>query len=624
VLTSRLQLDSGPCSLILEAFDGGKPTALTGSATILVHVQNASHHVPTFQEPVATVKVREDFPSNEPIFIVQAFYKDRSVSANISYVLEPASELQYGQIFQLHCGTGELYLRQSLDYEREAEYRLTVLAIDSGVEPLTSHQMIVVQVSDVNDNAPLVTINTLEGAGSRSAKIVENADVGSFVGHISVYDADSGSSGQVTCQLDAVSSATFHLGRLVAGEYKLTTLRQLDYETESLLTVNIICSDDGEPSPLTTDVNVTVHVVDMNENSPQFVQSSYSISLPENNVVGVFLLQVKAVDADTGRNGEIRYEIRPDSNNNVSRFVHVDDQTGNIRLSSSLDHETSRQITFVVIARDGGDRPLSAAAEVTINVENINDEKPVFMQPSYNFIFTENSPSGYVIGNVRAVDPDMPPFNRFVYMLVDAYSTGITERLTIDSRSGSIVARASFDREMQDKYVFSVTAIDEDLPIFHSEVLVTVHIDDVNDNLPMFEFPAENNRTFHIPSAVPVGFLVFRVTASDRDIGPNARLVYQINSFEDDNDMFLIDSATGVLRTSANFAGITYRTFQLLITVTDSGFPPRRSTTVVHIVVDSSIRYTNSGDSMMLGSFLVDSLPLVIVVLGVRLILSLF
>ena len=84
---------------------------------------------------------------------------------------------------------------------------------------------------------------------------------------------------------------------------------------------------------------------------------------------------------------------------------------------------------------------------MVLDIEDVNDEAPVFSQSSYELSLAEHLPVGVVVGHVTAVDRDAPPFNRFVYKLVDAYETGADELFSIDPRSGRIISTVSFDRE---------------------------------------------------------------------------------------------------------------------------------------------------------------------------------
>ena len=84
-------------------------------------------------------------------------------------------------------------------------------------------------------------------------------------------------------------------------------------------------------------------------------------------------------------------------------------------------------------------------------VEDVNDEAPVFTRSSYKLSLAEHEPVGVVVGHVTAVDRDAPPFDRFVYQIVDTYDTGADEMFSIDPRSGSIISTVSFDRELTDE-----------------------------------------------------------------------------------------------------------------------------------------------------------------------------
>jgi len=101
---------------------------------------------------------------------------------------------------------------------------------------------------------------------------------------------------QVSCRLeDRSSPATFELGELVAGQYKLTTTRRLDYEVETWSSAVVVCSDEGHPA-LTTRVNVSVSIVDRNDNAPQFQRSRYALRVAENKPADFVVEQVRLPD----------------------------------------------------------------------------------------------------------------------------------------------------------------------------------------------------------------------------------------------------------------------------------------------------------------------------------------
>ena len=89
-------------------------------------------------------------------------------------------------------------------------------------------------------------------------------------------------------------------------------------------------------------------------------------------------------------------------------------------------------------------------------VDDVNDEAPVFTQSSYELSIMEHLPVGVVVGHVTAVDRDAPPYDRFVYKIVDAYDSGADELFSIDPRSGRIISTVTFDREQTDELVVVV------------------------------------------------------------------------------------------------------------------------------------------------------------------------
>ena len=208
-----------------------------------------------------------------------------------------------------------------------------------------------------------------------------------------VTDSDSGSGGRTVCSL--MDSSDFVLSRspIVSPSsaimYRLTTARQLDREENSQLTVTVGCHDGGRP-PLSSEATFTVHILDQNDHSPRFLQSSYTANVRENATVPRLpILRVAAVDADEGQNADIRFSLAD------TQFASIDPRSGMIRARSLFDHEAATRVELVVVATDRGQpMPRSSSVAVSISVVDINDETPTFTRFNYSFGIYENQPPG--------------------------------------------------------------------------------------------------------------------------------------------------------------------------------------------------------------------------------------
>ena len=517
------------------------------------------------------------------------------------------------------------------------------MATDGGSNRLTGHTTLHVEVLDVNDNPPQVTINTLTVQTDR-AEISENSPVGTFVGFLSVFDADSNDNGNVDCRLieqgdrkpsmigrlrsglatpptfeyapptvgyvpptynfapPALNNTpstsngvmnhfnsplpTFKLQKLSNEQFTIYTNLVLDYEFKTTYLVSIDCNDGGVPS-LHGTASLFVDVVDQNDNPPIFASTNYNISIKEGNFPDVLLANVAASDRDSGRFSEISFAILE----SISGDVYINSRSGEIRASGVFDYERMRRLTFHVLATDGGDPSLSALASITINILDANDNPPQFTQPNYIFNICENSLPGSLIGQLNATDVDSAPFDRFSFMLSKTRNRNSIGRIFyVDPSSGTIRSNISFDRESNDSYTFVVSAVDATTSALSSDAIVVVYVTDVNDNPPVIEFPSMDSFRFNLSNRVPIGHSVMRVQASDADFGPNARLAFSLSNLE--QGIFEIDNSTGILTTRFDLSFISDGRFYFTIVVRDSGNPSMTSSVDVVIHVDSLYEYT--------------------------------
>ena len=297
------------------------------------------------------------------------------------------------------------------------------------------------------------------------------------------------------------------------------TTAKFDREECAEYQLVVTCRDAGDDvtnqvsSRLESSREITVAVLDENDNAPQFTQSEFNISVPENGPPGTEVYRLNATDADFGPNAEISYHIRPlDGVGKGS--LSVNPTTGVVSTQVLFDYETPpRELVFEVTATDGGDPPLSGSATLKLLVTDTNDERPRFERPSYFLNVSENSPPGTSVGSVVAIDHDASPrFTRVVYRIrrqTRSNNGGETgtgnddggDAFEVDGDSGEIRTVRRLDREQRSIYVFTVIALNDveydvtmtsrrhrDRPEVDMAD-VTVYVDDVNDNEPVFVFP---------------------------------------------------------------------------------------------------------------------------------------
>ncbi|NXS30217.1 PCDB1 protein, partial [Pomatostomus ruficeps] len=289
----------------------------------------------------------------------------------------------------------ELTLKKPLDREEQAEMSFSVIAVDGGSPPRSGTTHVNIIVLDVNDNAPVFTEKIYVG------KVLENSPEGTVVLSVLATDQDAGVNGEISYQLRQAVGQSDHPFTIdsMSGEIKLT--RPLDFEAVETHELSVRATDGGG---LSTVCKVLVEVVDVNDNAPELVVSSFSSPLPENTAPGTVVALFTVRDRDSGANGKIScaledqlfFSLRP-AYKNYYELVTV----------SALDHrEEQSEMGFSFIAVDGGSPPRSGTTQVHVVVLDVNDNAPIFSQEEYIGQVLENMPEGSVVLSVLATDQD--------------------------------------------------------------------------------------------------------------------------------------------------------------------------------------------------------------------------
>lgn len=240
----------------------------------------------------------------------------------------------------------------------------------------TSTAQVSVILLDVNDCAPTFT-------SQKVTFIQENTPVDTVVFAARASDSDSGPNSYVEYSLRGAFSNKFSIGT-VDGDVRL--VGELDREELSNYTLTVVATDKGEP-PLSSTMEVTMVVLDVNDNTPSFSQNIYDIEIEENTLTGTDVLQVFATDADEGTNGQIRFSIL---GGNANSDFRVDSVTGAISVARQLDREARSSYSLVVQATDRGSSPRTDQATVNVVLLDVNDCSPVFELSPYTIGVQEN------------------------------------------------------------------------------------------------------------------------------------------------------------------------------------------------------------------------------------------
>ncbi|XP_004391225.1 protocadherin beta-13-like, partial [Trichechus manatus latirostris] len=337
VLDKALDREEEPgLMLILTAQDGGSPPR---SGTVQVHIEvvDTNDNAPEFEQSLYQVQVPEDSPMGFLIVRVSATDIDIGANGEISYSLFQVSE-EISKTFEVNPMTGEIRLKKQLDFETIQSYEVNMEARDAG--SFSGKCTVLVQVMDVNDNAPEISISAF------TSPIPENSPE-TVVAVFSVSDLDSDENGKLGCSIQ--DDLPFLLNSSVENIYTLGTDRPLDRESRSEYNVTITVTDLGTPR-LKTQLSVTVLVSDVNDNTPTFFQSSYTLFVRENNSPALHIGSVNATDRDSGTNAQVTYSLLPpqDPHLPLASLVSINADNGHLFALRSLDYEALRAFEFRV------------------------------------------------------------------------------------------------------------------------------------------------------------------------------------------------------------------------------------------------------------------------------------
>ncbi|CAM9271851.1 unnamed protein product [Lampetra planeri] len=416
--------------LVLTAVDGGSPQR-SGTVVIHVIVLDANDNAPVFTQAVYSSTLKENSPLKTPVITVSATDADEGVNGEVTYEFSQLSD-KSRHLFSLDQKTGEITVIGQIDYEDGSKYEVFVEAKDG--YGLSSEAKVIIDITDVNDNAPVVFVKSLTNP------IPENVSPGTEVGIINVQDRDSEKNTQVRCSIQ--QNVPFKLIPSIKSHYSLVTTGQLDRELVSDYNITISATDEGSP-PLSSSKTVHLSVADINDNPPVFEEQSYSAYVSENNKPGSTLCSVTARDPDWRQNGTVIYSLLSGEVNGapVSSYLSVNGDTGVIHAVRSFDYEQLRSFKVHVMARDNGSPPLSSNVTVSVFISDVNDNCPqiLYPTPEGNSFMTELVPKaahgGSLVSKVIAVDADSGQNAWLSYHIVRSTDPGL---FTIGLHSGEI------------------------------------------------------------------------------------------------------------------------------------------------------------------------------------------
>ncbi|XP_037635747.1 protocadherin alpha-2-like isoform X12 [Sebastes umbrosus] len=405
VLQKALDREKQPfIKLILTAVDGGKPPR-SGTLQINVNVVDANDNSPIFSKSLYKVHVRENSAHGTVVIKMNATDLDEGMNSKILYSFVKRGNIDPSNIFDLNSETGEITVKGTLDYEETPAYEVRVQAMDQGTSPRSAHAKLLIEIIDVNDNAPEISVTSL------MTPVKEDAELGTIVALVTVSDKDGGNNGVTKCEV--VGSVPFKLKSNYKNDYSLVVDGPLDRENTSLYNVTITATDEGSP-PLSSVRVITVHVSDVNDNAPRFMEPVINVYVKENSPTGSIISTINAFDPDLDSNAKLTYKLLDSYPKNipVSSVLNINSETGDMVSLQSFNYEELNTFQFKVQATDSGVPPLSSNVTVNVLILDENDNNPNILAPysEHGSVNSESIPysaeAGYFVAKIRAVDAD--------------------------------------------------------------------------------------------------------------------------------------------------------------------------------------------------------------------------
>ncbi|XP_042680487.1 protocadherin Fat 4-like isoform X1 [Centrocercus urophasianus] len=540
--------------LLLVASDNGMPQR-QNFTYISIQVLDVNDNVPLFTKMHYSASIRVA-TAKEGMFVLSVSATDLDIGNNsvISYSLENHSD-----IFHINNHTGEIILISSLAHiTADTVVTLTVIAADHGVPQLASNVSVTVYLL-VNDTGFGLAFES----SSYEFSIPEEEPVWTVVGSVKAL------TGSIAIQV-AYFLRSHADNFAISDQGDIVTLATLDREDDDLYSIVVEAVDSVVP-PNTAIALVTVRVSDINDNPPVFSKSIQTkLSLPE-NAAPLDLGTFSATDLDIGDNAFISYNLQDD----FAGTFHINTSTGVLTTGTSLDRETMDNYELIIIATDSGKPPLSTSLALSIAVEDVNDNPPVFSQKSYSVTVKENDPP-HVILSVTATDKDMG-YNAIIhYTIIEETSFHVGEF------SGTISTVQPLDYENCAYYTFTLKAFNPGEPHLQDIANITVIVEDVNEEGPMFDKPSY----FQIlPDNSTAGTLVVDIDARDESKGYDEGIFYNITGGNSER-LFNLSSTSGVLTLTRDLNKQALPLYySLAVTATDSGLPPLSTSVKVSVII---------------------------------------
>ena len=557
---------------IVEAVDGGNPPRQS-EATILIYVKSERDGEPLFVNEPFTANVKENAPSNSVVIQIKATDPDG-----------PDSKLRYALIdgakdnFLINSKTGQITVSPGANLDRDLygdSYSVIITVTDLGHPiPLTSTTTLSITIEDVNNKPPTF---------AQEAYVIYLSDdkmnPNQEILKIKATDPDFNAKIRYSIDKDHIiardktGAILDSFSNNIADYFKIDSMsglirinKQIESEKCSMIVVPILAFDINEEDnkPQVAKCELTIFIQTKNSRSPifnppwTFANPTYELTINEEALIGSMVFNLAAKNPLNGKPVTEFQKIRETDSDDL--FL-VDNLSGMVTLNKRIDYEELlvKQLKFSVKAILESEQTLqtySSVANILVNVEDINDNSPIFSQDTYQTSVLESARWPHTILTVQASDRDSGQYGSIMYSV----SGDGSHLFEINPKTGTIGIKNGkiLDREIKASYNLQVTAVDNVPQVNKTEkkslsstqrktsVFVKIDLLDVNDNAPKF-----SNEIYEtvIPENVALGLKIGSVVATDPDEGDNGRVSYEFVDFEDltniEESLFDVNKGSG-------------------------------------------------------------------------------
>uniref|UniRef100_A0A3B3D0Q4 Protocadherin 2 alpha a 1 n=1 Tax=Oryzias melastigma TaxID=30732 RepID=A0A3B3D0Q4_ORYME len=480
--------------------------------------------------------------------------------------------------------TGELYVVERIDRESLCLAKTSCfLKMEAIIENPKRIFYIELEITDINDNAPHFRRDTVDLDISEATQPGERFSVSNAV------DPDVGSNSVKTYHLSESDFFTIEIqtGRDGSKFADLILKKGLNREEQA----KELCAN---AAPCVTNLKavvsnplemhqISVEILDVNDNSPTFPEGNYTLEVLELAAVGSRFQMEGAHDLDVGPNSINSYKI----NHNQYFALETEDfgEEGKVPflvLQRPLDREHTARHALKITAIDGGKPPKSGILNITVIISDVNDNPPVCDKQKYTVTVKENAPAGTYLLTVNASDSDEGVNSEIEYSFRSKFRGLTSDPFALNSKTGKLTVNGSLDYEEKQVYEINVMAADKGAVSLSSNCKVIIRVEDVNDNQPDIDITSLSS---HIAEDAPPGTVVALMGVTDRDSGVNGQVLC---SMPGDMPFELKPSPDGqsyALITKDYLDKETSDVYSITITAKDLGHPVLSSTRVINVEV---------------------------------------